>query len=50
MTDEQRERAIASDPAFGHVVCRCCEVTEAELVAAGASMLARKPVEILQYV
>ena len=34
MTDEQRERAIASDPAFGHVVCRCCEVTEAEMVRA----------------
>lgn len=34
MTDEQRERAIASDPAFGHVVCRCCEVTEAEVVRA----------------
>ena len=34
MTDEQRERAIASDSAFGHVVCRCCEVTEAEVVRA----------------
>lgn len=34
MTDEQRERAIASNPAFGHVVCRCCEVTEAEVVSA----------------
>lgn len=34
MTDEQREHAIASDPAFGHVVCRCCEVTEAEVVRA----------------
>ena len=34
MTDEQRERAIASDPAFGHVVCRCCVVTEAEVVRA----------------
>lgn len=34
MTDEQRERAIASDPAFGHVICRCCEVTEAEVVRA----------------
>ena len=34
MTDEQRECAIASDPAFGHVVCRCCEVTEAEVVRA----------------
>ena len=34
MTDEQRERAIESDPAFGHVVCRCCEVTEAEVVRA----------------
>lgn len=34
MTDEQREQAIARDPAFGHVVCRCCEATEAEVVHA----------------
>ena len=26
--------AIAADARWGHVVCRCCEVTEAELVAA----------------
>ena len=32
MDDRQREQAIAQDPTFGHVVCRCCEVTEAEVV------------------
>lgn len=29
-----RARAIEADPRWGHVVCRCCEVTEAELAAA----------------
>ncbi len=34
MTSEQRARAVAEDPAYGHVVCRCCSVTEAETTAA----------------
>ena len=34
MTDDQRAAAIARDGRYGHVVCRCCEVTEAEVVAA----------------
>lgn len=34
MGEEERARAIAADPRAGHVVCRCCEVTEAEVVAA----------------
>ncbi len=29
-----RAAAIAKDPRWGHIVCRCCEVTEAELVHA----------------
>ena len=33
-TDEERERLIASDPLYGHVVCRCECVTEAEIVQA----------------
>ncbi|MRX83720.1 FAD-dependent oxidoreductase [Eggerthella guodeyinii] len=32
--EAERERAIEADPRWGHIVCRCCEVTEAELVAA----------------
>ena len=34
MDDGQREAAIAADPAEGHVVCRCCQVSEADIVAA----------------
>ena len=32
MDTEQREQAVATDPAWGHVVCRCNEVSEAEVV------------------
>lgn len=32
--EAERQRAIEADSRWGHVVCRCCEVTEAELVAA----------------
>lgn len=32
--EAERARAIEADPRWGHVVCRCCEVTEAELAAA----------------
>lgn len=34
MTDEQRQQAIAADPRYGRVICRCETVTEAEIVAA----------------
>ena len=34
MSEEERAAMIAKDPAWGHVVCRCCKVTEAEVVAA----------------
>lgn len=33
-TDDERERLILSDPLYGHVVCRCETVTEAEIVEA----------------
>lgn len=32
MDAAQREQAVAADPAWGHVVCRCNEVSEAEVV------------------
>ena len=32
MDAEQREQAVAADPAWGHVVCRCNEASEAEVV------------------
>ena len=31
MTEEERAAAIAEDPAWGHIVCRCEEVTEGEI-------------------
>ena len=31
--EAERARAIEADPRWGHIVCRCCEVTEAEIVA-----------------
>lgn len=34
MDDAERAAAIARDPLFGHVVCRCEQVSEAEILAA----------------
>ena len=34
MTDKQRDQAIAADPAWGRIVCRCEMVTEGEIIAA----------------
>ena len=34
MTDEERDAAIAADPRYGNVICRCETVTEAEIVQA----------------
>ena len=31
--EAERARAIEADPRWGHIVCRCCEVTEAEMAA-----------------
>ena len=33
-SNEERDRLIAKDPRYGHVVCRCMHVTEAEVVEA----------------
>ncbi len=33
-TDEERDRLIQSDPRYGHIVCRCETVTEAEIIEA----------------
>ena len=34
MTEEERAEMVAKDPAWGKVVCRCCSVTEGEIVEA----------------
>lgn len=39
MDDAERAAAIEGDARYGHVVCRCCEVTEAEIADAFKSPL-----------
>jgi glycerol-3-phosphate dehydrogenase len=34
LPDEERKRLIAHDPRYGHIVCRCEEVSEGEIVEA----------------
>ena len=34
MTDEERDAAIAEDPRYGNMICRCETVSEAEIVQA----------------
>ncbi|MCR5816238.1 MAG: NAD(P)/FAD-dependent oxidoreductase [Ruminococcus sp.] len=34
LTDEQRDELIKKDPAYGRIVCRCCTVTEGEILDA----------------
>jgi glycerol-3-phosphate dehydrogenase len=33
-SDDERDRLIAKDPFYGHVVCRCEKITESEIVQA----------------
>lgn len=37
MNDKERAAAVANDARMGEIVCRCCEVTEAEVVRALSS-------------
>ncbi len=39
LDDEQRDRLIRKDPRWGHIVCRCEFVTEAEVLAAIHSLV-----------
>ncbi len=34
LADEERQKLIAEDPRYGHIVCRCEEVSEGEIVEA----------------
>ena len=34
MDNEERAKLIASDPSFGHIICRCETITEGEIVEA----------------
>ncbi len=49
MSDEERERAIAADPTEGHVVCRCCKVSEADILAALASPIPVRSLDTLKW-
>ena len=45
MTEEERERAIAKDPRYGRVICRCETVTEAEIAHAIERTLGKPTVD-----
>ena len=32
--EEEKDRLIAQDPRYGHIVCRCEQITESEIVQA----------------
>lgn len=48
MTDEEREKAIAENPLYGRVVCRCETVTEGEIVAAIHSPIPARSVDAVK--
>jgi len=48
-TDAERAALIAEDPAYGHVICRCEQVTEAEIVAAIASPVPATTIDAVKW-
>ncbi len=49
MSDTERAHMIAQDPRWGHVVCRCCNVVEAELVDALHAPLPPQSLDALKW-
>ncbi|WP_139653445.1 FAD-dependent oxidoreductase [Raoultibacter phocaeensis] len=49
MDESERAQAIERDARFGHVVCRCCNVTEAEIADAFASPLPVNSLDTLKW-
>jgi len=49
MNNEQRAQAIDANPLYGHVICRCCNVTEAEIVSELHSVLPVLSVDALKW-
>ena len=45
MTEEEREQAIAKDPRYGRIICRCETVTEAEIAHAIERTLGKPTVD-----
>ena len=48
MTDEERAAAIAADPAYGRIICRCETVTEGDLVNAMKSPVPASDLDMLK--
>lgn len=48
MTDEERAAAIAADPAYGRIICRCETVTEGDLLSAMHSPLPARDIDMLK--
>ena len=48
MTAEEREQALASDPNYGHIVCRCEQVTRADVLQAIHSPVGAKTVNAVK--
>lgn len=49
MDERERACAIGGDARYGHVVCRCCEVTEAEIANAFSSVLPVNSLDTLKW-
>lgn len=49
MDEHERACAIEGDARYGHVVCRCCEVTEAEIADAFSSALPVNSLDTLKW-
>lgn len=48
-TDEQRAAVVRENPAYGHIVCRCCNVSEGELVDALRSPIPALALDALKW-
>ncbi len=49
MTDEEKEAAIAANPAYGKIVCRCETVTEGDLISAINSPIPATTIDMLKH-
>lgn len=48
MTNEERQRMIAKDPNYGHMICRCENVTKAEIIGALHSPLGVRDLDAIK--
>lgn len=45
LSDKERAELIQREPLYGQIVCRCCEVSEAEIIAAARSPLGARSLD-----